>query len=120
MPLPRLAEIWNENCGGLPRVKKTNASRNKKAQAKLREEPNEQYWIDIVKRMARSEFINGKNDRSWRATFDFILQSDAHLKVFEGKYDNKTSLSIVDKSEAFKQEERASQERIYRMRNGLD
>jgi hypothetical protein len=94
--LPRLALIWNENCGTLPKVKGTNPSRNRKASQRLAES-TEIEWTEAVCRVSRSPFCNGRNDRSWRATFDWILQPESRLKVMEGKYDDAVKSSeIVD------------------------
>lgn len=88
--LPRLAEIWNSHCGKLAKVTKTNPHRNKKAAERLKED-DESSWIEAVKKLSASPFCNGTNDRGWKATFDFILQPEARLKILEGFYDGKTS-----------------------------
>ncbi len=45
-------------------------------------------WIDIINRISLSQFCTGTNNRSWRATFDWLLQPDTALKVLEGKFDD--------------------------------
>jgi len=87
--LPRLAIIWNENCGKLTKVVKTNQTRNKKAAERLKED-DEDGWIEAVKKLSASQFCNGFNDRGWKATFDFILQPEARLKILEGFYDGRS------------------------------
>jgi hypothetical protein len=91
---PPLIKIWNENSGNLQKVKKTNPTRNRKAKnifAQL--EPAE--WVEVVQRVAASSFCSGKNDRGWRASFDWLLQPEVYLKVIEGKYDDRRNLSLV-------------------------
>lgn len=87
-----LISVWNEHCGSLPKVRGTNNSRDKKINQRLKENPDQDYWISVVTRIAQSDFCNGKNDRSWVATFDWLLQPETNLKVSEGKYDNRKSL----------------------------
>lgn len=95
-PLHKLSVIWNENCGDLPKVKLCNSSRKKKCEIRYKEATGREgtserydYWIGIVQRISESDFCNGKNDRNWVATFDWLLQPETHLKVDEGKFDNR-------------------------------
>jgi hypothetical protein len=39
--------------------------------------------------MAASKFCCGDSDRGWSADIDFFLKPDTHVKVNEGKYDDK-------------------------------
>lgn len=87
--LPHLATIWNQHCGKLAKVTKTNSTRNKKAAERLKED-DEAGWIEAVKKLSASSFCNGNNDRGWKATFDFILQPEARLKILEGFYDGRS------------------------------
>ena len=108
--LPRLAVLWNEHGGNLAKVKKSNASRNKKARARLAE-CSEDEWIECIKQIAASDFCNGKSERGWRATFDWLLQPEVRLKVLEGKYDNPGAFkreSPLDPKEWTKQSEVAA------------
>jgi len=88
-PPPTLVEIWNQNNGTLAKVKKTNGARNKNIAERWKENSEEE-WVDIIQRIAASSFCNGKNPRGWEATFDWLLKPDTHLRVSEGKYDDKT------------------------------
>ena len=85
--LPRLAEIWNEHCGKLPKVRACGKSRQKHATVRWAENPNPDYWTDIVQRIAQSSFCNGNGKTGWRADFDFLIQPETQHKVLEGKYD---------------------------------
>ena len=86
--IPRLAELWNEHCGSLAKVESTNADRDKRAALRLKEH-GEEKWIEAIRRIAESEFCNGKNDKVWVADFDWILQPAVFLKVMENKYANR-------------------------------
>jgi hypothetical protein len=94
--LPPLAVVWNENCGELAKVKKTNPSRNKRINARYKEHSHDE-WVEIVKRVAKSDFCNNKapNSKGWVATFDWLLQPEASLKIIEGKYDNRDSPTLT-------------------------
>jgi len=88
-----LIELWNFNCQNLPQVKKVSKARLKKMQALWKEhEPEE--LLQAIAKIAASDFCNGKNDRGWVATFDFLLQPDTPAKALEGKYDNRASAKL--------------------------
>jgi len=83
-------KVWNDHCGDLPKVIKLGSSRASHAKARLKENPSLDYWIDIIKRAAASDFCNGRNvNGTWKFDFDFLIKPDTQFKVLEGKYDNK-------------------------------
>lgn len=84
-----LVNAWNENCGNLPKVIKLGSSRTTHAKARLKENPSLDYWVEIIKRVAASDFCNGQNSRQWVANIDFLLRPDTQFKALEGSYDNK-------------------------------
>lgn len=94
--LPLLAQIWNEHCGKLPKVKVCNASRLKHVKARWKETPwnddfggAEAYWTEVVQLLALSKFCNGVNDRGWIADFSFFLRPETHIKTMEGTYSDR-------------------------------
>ena len=62
-----------------------------------------------MRRIVLSDFCNGKNDRGWKANFDFLLRPNTHIKAMEGAYDNREGskkeesfLEFVEKSKESK------------------
>ena len=45
-------------------------------------------FTEAIERIPRSGFLLGKNDRGWRANFDWLLQPDSFAKLREGTYDD--------------------------------
>lgn len=88
--LPNLMIIWNDNCGSLAKCAAMNKSREAKWRARWNERPDQHYWEATIQRLSESPFANGSNDRGWRASVDFLLQAESHLKINEGKYDNRS------------------------------
>ncbi|MES2355590.1 MAG: hypothetical protein V4568_14570 [Pseudomonadota bacterium] len=88
-PIDSFVEIWNDNCGTLPKITKATDKRAKAIKARLSETPSLDYWRDIVVRIAASKFCQGENDRGWKATFDFLVKPDTHIKTLEGQYDER-------------------------------
>lgn len=99
-----LAEIWNLNRGKLPAVKGLGKKRIESADARWNENPSTEYWTEIVCRMARSSFCRGdKNDpagkhANWKSDFDFLVRPETHIRVSEGKYDDRIPTQIEKKS----------------------
>jgi len=88
----QILSIWNTHKKTLPEVRKVNASRQKKMDARWKEFPDHDFWTLVVKKIAESDFCNGKNKNAWIATFDWLLQPDTAIRVEEGKYDNRSAL----------------------------
>lgn len=88
--LPELCRLWNEHSGDLPKVRETSATRNRHIRARLKEAPLEE-WVEIIKRLAKSEFCNGKGPTGWKASFDFLVKPETRIKTLEGMYDNRTN-----------------------------
>lgn len=89
----KLGLIWNDNKSeALPECKSTSGKRAKSCAMRWKENPDENYWVEVVKKISSSSFCNGKSSRGWRASFDWMLQPDTHNKVMEGKYDDNKGL----------------------------
>lgn len=80
-----IIELYNVTCISLPPVKKLTDTRKAAIASALNEETD---FKELFKKTAESEFLNGKNERGWRADFDFILKPKNRQKILEGGYDN--------------------------------
>ena len=111
-PSPKtLLETWNRDRGPLPEAKGLSGPRERHARTRLGETPDLERWAAAVRRISRSPFCLGSNDRGWRATFDWLLQPDTLLKVEEGKYDPPGAVVYPEEAERRrKAEERQRQE----------
>lgn len=72
----------------LPKVVKITDKRKKAIQKILQkyswEEIREVFYL-----ADQSSFLNGLNDRGWKADIDFILREDKFINILEGKYGGK-------------------------------
>lgn len=85
---PRLLESWSRHCAHLPQPKVWTPKRQKYWRMRIREEGFLENLDEICRRVGRSPFLSGRNDRGWRATIDWLLERrDAWAKVMEGAYD---------------------------------
>jgi hypothetical protein len=78
-----ILEIWNQNCGPLPKAQSLNKERERQARARGRENKDPLYWKGIAQVLAADSFCRGENDRSWVATFDYFLRPGTHVKISE-------------------------------------
>lgn len=92
-PYLKFLEAYNHNCGNLPKAEKLTSKRRTQIAQRWREHPDLAYWCSVASRLARSDFaVNG----NW-AGFDWVVANDNnHVKVMEGKYDNREVKNAPD------------------------
>lgn len=80
-----IVKIYNETCINLPKVKKITDKRNKLINTFLKS-----FSIDEFKTICEiannNSFLIGKNNRGWKADFDFLINANKATSVLEGKY----------------------------------
>lgn len=83
-----VVDKFNSICVSYGKVKSLSEARKKAIKARLNT-----YTIDDLitafEKAEASDFMKGKNNRNWTATFDWILKDTNLAKVLEGNYDNK-------------------------------
>ena len=93
-PYQDIADKWNSICGEfLPKVQKISDSRKQKIKSRLQEFGQPEAWMPtieaIFETIAESDFLRGKNNTGWSATFDWIFENPKNwVKVLEGNYNN--------------------------------
>lgn len=84
-----LPALWKAHCGSLPQIRELTKKRKDKIKARLKEHPEESWWIQVFSLIEASDFCKGNSSTGWKATFDWIIDnSDNAVKVLEGKYSN--------------------------------
>lgn len=91
--LRRLVDLWNETCPALTPVKVCTGARRKKIAQRLRQFGDTDKalatFADVFVRCRSSAFLNGRNARHWKVTFDWLMADDTNwVKVWEGRYDD--------------------------------
>ena len=89
----KVAKYFNEQMQGkqVRKIVKLNQSRMSQVLARTKEYGKEAVAQVIVK-TANSNFLNGDNNRGFLATFDWIFRPTNFPKIYEGNYDNRTSI----------------------------
>lgn len=81
----RIVEVYNLYCTNLPQVQKLTDKREKSIDKFLKEFSVEQFE-EMCKKANNSDFLIGKNDRKWKADFDFLMRIDKATSILEDKY----------------------------------
>lgn len=83
-----IIEKYNSICVSFAKVTALSGDRQKHIGARLKQYSIEQ--IETVFRKAEaSSFLKGKNNRGWKANFDWLLNETNFAKVLDGNYDDK-------------------------------
>lgn len=90
VPYEKIKKLYNEICKSFSKVVTISPHRKKAIAARLKEYGGDLATFETMFTMAEaSDFLKGKNDRNWTATFDWLLKADNMAKVLEGNYKNK-------------------------------
>lgn len=83
-------DLYHSICINLPKIEKLTSDRIKHINARTKELKTIDKWQELFEKVASSDFLNGKNDRNWKANLDWLIKSDSnYVKVIEGKYESK-------------------------------
>lgn len=84
----RIADMYNETCVSLPRIRSLNDSRKKAIKARLNTYSEDDFKL-LFEKAEASDFLKGKNGRDWSADFDWLITDRNMARTLEGKYDNR-------------------------------
>ena len=93
----------------IPKLRTIAGTRKKHILARCREFGKEAL-VEMVKKAARSDFLNGKNQKCWIADFSWLILPNNFPKVIEGNYDNKQNKIQAN---GISQQERQDKRRSY-------
>ena len=83
-----ILKLYHDLCTKMSKVEKLTDQRKGFIRARYSEFGLEK--ITTVLRLAgESSFLNGHNDKLWRADFEWLMRPNNFIKVLEGKYKNK-------------------------------
>lgn len=84
----QIADMYNNTCVSFPKLNKLSEARKKAIKARMNT-----YTVDDFKRLfelaEQSDFLKGKNNRDWSATFDWMIKDTNMAKVLDESYKNK-------------------------------
>lgn len=90
------AEFFNQEIqksgSAIPQVTKLSARRSAALKARAKDYGKSEL-ADVVRRAAKSDFLNGRTGTPFVASFDWIFRPNNFIKIIEGNYDNKINTS---------------------------
>ena len=91
IPYEKIIDLFHSFCPSYSKVMKLTESRKKTIKARYNEYNQDISIFETLFRKAEeSNFLKGNNDRSWKATFDWLINPNNMVKVLEDTYKNKT------------------------------
>lgn len=92
-PFEEVVILWNKS--NTPRVERLTNKRKAAIRQLCKDYTLEQIG-GVFDQVPKIEWMNGKNDRGWRANFDYVTRADAFLKIFEGSYEASQGTASTD------------------------
>lgn len=90
IPFSDIQEMFNRICVSFPSIRTLSKGRKDKVRIRWGEIKSLDTFEQLCNRMEESSFLKGKNDRGWKASFDWLLENDNNwVKVIEGNYVDK-------------------------------
>lgn len=92
IPVPAILAAYHERLPMLTAVRKMTDNRKRKLKARWTEDSERQsveYWDKFFGYVAQSDFLTGRDNRWTACDFEWLIESSNHVKVIEGKYENR-------------------------------
>lgn len=91
-----IRELYNSVCRSYPRLVKMSEARKKAIRARLRAGYTVEDFQKLFEMAEASDFLKGKNNRNWSATFDWLVADSNMAKVLDGNYTDRKSAKERD------------------------
>lgn len=89
IPYQKIVNLYNDLCPKMNRCMKISDARERAVKARYSSGYALEDFEKLFRLAGESRFLNGGNDRNWRADFDWLVRDANMAKVLEGKYENK-------------------------------
>ena len=83
-----VVQTWN-SMETLPKCMAVTEKRCRAIKSRILEPFFNENWKPSLDKIKASSFCQGKNDRGWKANFDWFLKPDSVPRIMEGTYDDK-------------------------------
>ena len=85
----KIVNSYNRICKSYSKIKKLSKARKDAIKARLNTYTEDEL-IEVFEKAEASDFMRGKNNRNWKATFDWMIKDSNMAKILDGNYDNST------------------------------
>ena len=90
----------------IPKLASVTDKRKHAINARVKENGKEAL-LKVIKKAAASAFLNGRNNRSFIASFDWLMKPNNFIKVLEGNYDENINMNYGNNRSDYEREQRA-------------
>lgn len=94
-PYQKVQDMFNTICTHYPKVTSMSDSRKKAVKAKINAGMTAKDFQMLFEKAEASSFLRGKNNRNWRATFDWLIRDANMAKVLDGNYDDRKPVNAI-------------------------
>lgn len=88
IPYDEVQNLYNSICKSFPKCTVMSNNRKRAIKARFNSGYNLGHFKILFEKAEASSFMKGKNDRGWRATFDWMIADSGMAKVLDGNYDD--------------------------------
>jgi hypothetical protein len=92
IPVKAILDAYHASLPMMPAVRVMTDSRKRKLKARWTEDADRQsveYWQKFFGYVAKSDFLTGSDGRWTGCDFEWLIEASNHVKVIEGKYENR-------------------------------
>lgn len=89
IPYQKIVNLYNDLCPKMNRCMKVSDARERAVRARYSSGYVLEDFEKLFRMAGESRFLNGGNERNWRADFDWLVRDANMAKVLEGKYADK-------------------------------
>ena len=87
-PIQQIVDLYHSICVSFPAIRSLSEARKKAIRARLNTYSIEDFKT-MFEKAEQSSFLKGSNERSWTATFDWLIKDSNMAKVLDGNYEDK-------------------------------
>ena len=91
----QIVDMFNSICVSYPKVTALSEKRKKAIYARIRSGYSADAFRVLFEKAEMSDFLKGRNNSDWRATFDWLIKDGNMAKVLDGNYDNRPASGYV-------------------------
>jgi len=89
IPYQKIVNLYNDLCPKMNRCIKVSDAMKRAVRARYSSGYTMEDFEKLFRLAGESRFLNGGNERNWRADFDWLVRDANMAKVLNGKYANK-------------------------------
>ena len=94
----KIITMYNDTCVSFPRLRSLSDGRKKAIKARMNTGYTYDDFQNVFNLAEASTFLKGGNDRSWSATFDWMIKDSSMVKILEGNYNDKATIRAAEKT----------------------